>query len=75
MTRRQYKTPRTAVSLIRNIDRVQHDNNKTGTPAIPTPPHVFTPKDGNKRKITMKSSQYTAHSVAQIDEISRIHAE
>jgi hypothetical protein len=40
MARRQYKTTKTAVSLIRNIDRVQHDNNKTDTPAAPPRIHI-----------------------------------
>jgi len=72
MPRRQYKTPRPAVSLIRNIDRVQHDNNKADTPAGPPRIHIQGRK---QKKDNHETSQYTAHSVAQMDEIPRIHAE
>lgn len=72
MPRRQYKTLRTAVSIIRNIDRVQHDNNKTDTPAVP--PHIHI-QGRKQQKDNHETSQYTAHSTAQIDEIPHIHAE
>ena len=65
-------TPRSVVSLIRNIDRVQHVNNKTDAPAVPLRIHIQARK---QQKDNHETSHYTAHCTAQIDEIPRIHAE